>query len=206
MPRQFAAIAVLLAALLSGCETVRGKRDTGYNWPYPEKPGATSPETGPGDSTHTTGLPEAESQSPPTELASIPPERLPDFPRNAEQISGPAVAGLIRQARAARAAGQPEQAQGKLERALKIEPRNYFAWSELAATYLDQKNYEQALGVAGKSNSLARGNLYVELDNYRVIQESRQALGDSDGAFQAKARADEIQQRLQQAEPARYNP
>lgn len=206
MPRQPAVIAVLLALVLSACNTVRGQRDTGYNWPYPEKPGTASSEARPDAQPRTSGLGQSEAPESPVELASIPPERLPDFPRSADQVSGTAVAALIRQAREARAAGQSEQAQAKLERALKIEPRNYFAWSELAATYLDQKNYEQALGVAGKSNSLARGNLYVELDNYRVIQEARQALGDSDGAFQARARADEIQQRLQQAEPARYNP
>lgn len=200
-------LVLLLALLLSACQTSAGKRDAIFDWPYPEQPAATepapvlSPSENPEDPPRTAGIGE-DREDPPAEIASAPPLRpLPDFPRSYEAISGPAVTSLMRQARQARGAGQPEQAQGKLERALKIEPRNYFAWSALAATYLDQRDYEQANSIAGKSNSLARGNIYVELENYRIIQEARAALGDSDGAFQAQARADQIQQRLQEGQP-----
>lgn len=207
MPRPLALLALFFALVLSACSTSVGKREPDapvYNWPYPNKSAGSQPEEE-GGAPRTSGL-GSESSEAPNVIASLPSQPLPDFPRSADQVSGSAVASLIRQAQAARAARQPEQAQAKLERALKIEPRNYFAWSALAATYLDQKNYEQAISVAGKSNSLARGNIYVELDNYRVIQEARQALGESDAAFQAKARADEIQQRLQAADPAHYSP
>lgn len=203
--RSLALPLVLLVAVLTGCSTAPEKPapgKPGYDWPYPEKSVQRPAES---DAPQTSGL-GSESGSDPVEIASAPAEPLPDFPRSAEQISGSAVAALLRQARDLRAASKPEQAQGRIERALKIEPRNYFAWSALAATYLDQRNYEQAASIAGKSNSLARGNIYVELENYRILQEARQALGQSDAAFQARARADEIQQRLERAEPGRYQP
>ena len=190
-PRLTALCLTLLTLAAGGCATQRGQAEKGgYDWPYPENEPPPS----------TAGLGSDEGAEPPQSIAALPSmEPLPDFPRSAEQVSGTAVMALIRQARQARAAGKPDQAQAKLERALKIEPRNYFAWSALAATYLDQKNYEQAASVAGKSNSLARGNIYVELENYRVIQEARLALGQSDASFAAKARAEEIQQRLERA-------
>lgn len=191
---------LLFAVSLAACQTARGTRD-GSAWPYPEQPGASSP----GAPLPNPGQP---SSIPPQTTANIPPEMrpLPSFPRTAEEISGAPVASLIRQAREARGAGKPEQAQSTLERALRIEPRNYFAWSALAATYLDQKNYEQAVSVAGKSNSLARGNIYVELENYRVMQQAREALGDAAGAMQAQIKADDIQRWLEQAQPASITP
>src|SRR3546814_20444286 len=78
-----------------------------------------------------------------------------------------------------RKAGQPDQAAGTLERALRIEPRNYFVWSALAQAYLAQKNYAQAESMAQKSNALARGNVYVALENWKTISAaaSAQAIG-----------------------------
>ena len=82
---------------------------------------------------------------------------------------------------------------GALERAQRIEPRNYFVWSSLARVYLDKKDYDNAESVALKSNSLARGNIYVELENWKIIAAARQAQGDAIGALQAQSKADEIQ-------------
>lgn len=207
---------ILVTLVLSACAS-DPRRETGYDWPYPEKtPTASSPRNTapPAEPPQTQGMgpvyDEAEPQpSPPTEVAIAPPVELPplpDYPRSAEQVSGSAVASLIRQARDARAARQPQVAQGKLERALKIEPRNYFAWSALAGTYLDLKDYDQAISIAGKSNSLARGNIYVELDNYRIMQWAREALGETDRALQAQLRADEIELRLQRSDPLLQTP
>ena len=112
------------------------------------------------------------------------------FLDDATRPRGPRLEGLTR---SQRAAGQPQQAQATLERALRIEPRNYFVWSALAQTHLDQKNYEQAASVAAKSNSLARGNLYVELENWKTIRAARVATGNASGAEQAQARIDSIQ-------------
>lgn len=117
-------------------------------------------------------------------------------PKTAEQISGAAVTSLMKQAREYRSAGQPAKAAGVLERALRIEPRNYFAWSALGQAYLEQKNYAQAESMALRSNALARGNVYAELENWKTIAAARQARGDSSGAAQAQTQIEMLQARL----------
>ena len=194
-------ILLLTLTTLSACQTQKGRRDG--VWPYPEPPGGS---TGGGPYTADGEPVPLPPQSPPSaggdqQLAMVN-RPLPNVPKSAEEISKPPVLALIRQARQARSSGRPDQAQANLERALRIDQRDYFAWSALAATYLDQKNYEQAISVAQKSNSLARGNIYVELDNYRVMQLAREALGDPGGALQAQARADEIQNWISSATSA----
>lgn len=194
----------MVSLALAGCQTMHGKHEGPWRT-EPERP-ATHPLPG-------TPAPAAEIPAPVPAAPSAPlpvesqpaplPEvrALPNFPKAAEEISGGAVVALLRQAREARAAGHPDQAAAALERALRIEPRNYFVWSALAGTYLQQKNYEQAESVAHKSNSLARGNVYVELENWRVIRDARNARRDAAGASQAQARMDAIQQLLQPAPP-----
>ncbi|MGH8505276.1 MAG: hypothetical protein ACRETM_04845, partial [Stenotrophobium sp.] len=88
-----------------------------------------------------------------------------------------------------------------LGRALRIEPRNYFVWSALASTYLDQKDYGQAENVAMKSNSLARGNIYVDVQNWATIRDARAAAGNVNGAAQAQAQVEAYQQQLLQIAP-----
>lgn len=190
----------LIVLSITACETTRGTRER--VWPYPESPMPGQPAG------HPQSIPGQPSAIPPQGPQAVsPPEvkPLPAYPKAAQEISGGAVLSLLKQAREARDAGKPDQAQSALERALRIEPRNYFVWSALAGSYLDQKNYEQAITVAQKSNSLARGNVYVELENYRVIAAARDASGDAAGALQAQARADEIEMMLRQAQPPSSN-
>ncbi|MGB0217915.1 MAG: tetratricopeptide repeat protein [Sinimarinibacterium flocculans] len=130
----------------------------------------------------------------------LPPRGIDDAPgqpQRAEDISGAAVTALMRQARSALDSGEPQHAASALERALRIEPRNYFVWSLLGQAYLAQDNYSQADSVAAKSNALARGNAYVELSNWRTIAAARAALGDAPGAGAAQARLRELEQWLQ---------
>ena len=50
------------------------------------------------------------------------------------------------------------------------EPEQHaFVWSLLGEAYLAQDNFAQADSVAAKSNALARGNAYAELNNWRTI-------------------------------------
>jgi predicted Zn-dependent protease len=198
--------AVVLALAVAGCQTARGRHEASAppeqtrplskpmpgvvipGEPTPVAPSATQPSTSPsGDTTF---------PAPP-----LPEKVLPNYPKSADAISGAAVLSLLRSAQSARAAGQYGQAAGSLERALRIEPRNYFVWSTLADTYLRQKNYDQAESVAQKSNSLGRGNVYVEQENWRVIRDARNANGNAAGAAEAQARMDAIQQLLQPAVP-----
>lgn len=202
--------ALAFALAVAGCQTATGRHEG--NWPPPQTPqqpvnkpyGTVNPPVGeptpvpitPAQgSTSSTPAPDgSESTIPPMPL---PDKVLPNYPKTAEAISGSAVLSLLRSAQNSRSAGQYAQAAGSLERALRIEPRNYFVWSTLADTYLRQKNYDQAISVAQKSNSLGRGNVYVEQENWRVIRDARTASGNIAGAADAQARMDAIAQLLQ---------
>jgi len=177
-------IIVSLALVLAACQTTRGTHkvyppDSGpQGQPLPTTPAPTQP---------------VEPVAPPPEPA---PKPLPDYPKTAEQISGSAVTALMKQARTAMKSGQPDRAAGSLERALRIEPRNYFVWSALGQAYLGQKNYLQAESVAQKSNALARGNIYVNIENWKTIAAARQARGDEAGAAEATAQLEALQAQL----------
>lgn len=178
------AVLVLGSALaLSACGTTQGQRKV---WPYDEPPVVGEPVQPPA-----AGAP----QPVPSDRGQAG-AQVPDYPRSAEEVSGAAVTALMRQARTALDAGRPDQSAAALERALRIEPRNSFVWSMLGQAYLAQHNYAQAESVARKSNALARGNVYVELENWRTIAVARRAQEDLPGADAAAARVVELEQWL----------
>jgi tetratricopeptide (TPR) repeat protein len=145
---------------------------------------------------------EAPLPPPPPRPAEAPPaspygvQRDGEYPRSAEAVSGPAVLALLEQARQALAAGRPEQAVASLETALGIEPRNPFVWQLLAGAHLAQRLPDQAESKARRSNSLARGNPWIEVENWRLIAAARQDRGDLAGARQAWEKQAELQARL----------
>ena len=189
---------VAVALMIAGCQTARGRHEGSL------PPESTQPSSRPLPGTAPSGAPApvmVPGGDSPQAVPMPTPRAVTNFPKAAEEISGGAVLSLLRQARDARSSGHFDQAAGALERAQRIEPRNYFVWSSLADTYLQQKAYEQAISVAQKSNSLARGNVYVEQENWRVIRDARAATGDTDGAALAQARINAIQQLLQSATP-----
>lgn len=175
-------VLVCVAAALAGCAT---SRSTHRVWPQDDPAARGTPVPSAPNSAPEPLYPDAGAADAP-----------PQYPRSAEDISSAAVTSLMRQARSALSAGQPDQAAAVLERALRIEPRNYFVWSMLGQTYLAQGNYTQADSVARKSNALARGNVYAEVVNWRTIAAARQGLGDGMGAQAAHARVLELEQWL----------
>ncbi len=180
---------LLIALFLQACAapSATGRRENSY--PGSGKTGSTQQ----GESEEVGKPPFPFAPPKPLDEEPTPP---PSYPKSAAEISGQAVVTLMRQANEASAAGQYDLAASHLERAQRIEPRNYFVWSALAKIYLRQDEFDQAISVAGKSNSLARGNVYVELENWKIIAAARQARGDSIGALQAQARVDEIERKL----------
>lgn len=132
------------------------------------------------------------------ELPPAPTSIPPDAKKSAEDISGPAVVSLMTDARSALSAGHPDEALPLLERAVRIEPRNAFLWQMLASTHLQLGHRDEAESTAEKSNSLARGNPYVEVENWKVLAATRQAAGDADGAQRARTRVDELNRLLSQ--------
>jgi tetratricopeptide (TPR) repeat protein len=119
------------------------------------------------------------------------------YARSAEEVSGPAVINLLNQARSDLAAGRAEQAMASLETALQIERRNPFVWQEMAQAHLRRHQPEDAEITAQRSNGFARGNPYIEIENWRVIAAARQARGDRAGAAQARDKVAELQERLE---------
>jgi Tfp pilus assembly protein PilF len=109
------------------------------------------------------------------------PEPLPPAvtPSSKESI---AVAGLMDSARTDAAAGNLVAAAASLERALRIEPRNPRLWHELARVRLKQGHHAQAESVAARSNSWAADDKALRAENWRLIAQSREARGDTEGA------------------------
>ena len=96
-----------------------------------------------------------------------------------------AVIGLVQNARADTSAGRLVNAGATLERALRIEPRNPRLWQELARVRLKQGEFAQAESVAARSNTWAGNDAGLRAENWRLIAESREARGDSQGARSA---------------------
>ena len=163
--------AVLLAGALSACAPVR--RPTSYPAPMPRPTEPAPPVPSPYGYREDSG-----------------------YPRSPEAVSGPAVLRLLEQSREALADGRPEQAVASLETALDIEPRNPFVWQQLASTHLVQSLPDQAENKARRSNSFARGNPWIEAENWRLIAAARQERGDLAGARVARERMTELREQL----------
>lgn len=96
-----------------------------------------------------------------------------------------AVLALMDTARTEIANGKHDTAVAPLERALRIEPHNPFLWQELARLRLQQGQYQQAEGLAARSNGWAGSNKVLRAENWRIIGESRLKRGDRQGAQSA---------------------
>ena len=132
----------------------------------------------------------------------IKPPVIVDYPKTlAAAGAGSPVLSLARQAQESRAAGLNDAALGQWQRALRIEPKNAFLWHEIASTHLTLQHAGQAESAAQKSTSLARGNLWLEAQNWRLIASARRLLLDLTGAEAATARADALSAGLAASAP-----
>jgi predicted negative regulator of RcsB-dependent stress response len=93
-----------------------------------------------------------------------------------------AVVALMDTARTDIANGKLDSAVAPLERALRIEPQNPLVWQELAKLRLQQGQYQQAEGLAARSNGWAGSNKTLRAENWRIIGEARLKRGDHQGA------------------------
>src|SRR3989344_9270724 len=94
-------------------------------------------------------------------IATQEPESLPVSDNNAVTV-------LADAARADAASGKIDAAVASFERALRIEPRNPALWHELAKLRLQQGQYQQAEGLAARSNGWAGGNTALRAGHWRV--------------------------------------
>lgn len=86
-------------------------------------------------------------------------ERVPEAAPLPEAASttgrAPAVTALLDMAREDRAQGRDEEAAVRLERALRIQPRDPSLWLELARIYFDKGEFAMAMQFADKAERLA---------------------------------------------------
>jgi tetratricopeptide (TPR) repeat protein len=104
--------------------------------------------------------------------------------------SPPAVIALLDAAESERQSGRLDSAVATLERAIKIQPRNARLWHEMAALRLEQEQPGLALDLARKSNALASGDRALKQENWRIIAQAKQLLGDPEGAARALEEAE----------------
>ncbi|HEV2700218.1 MAG TPA: tetratricopeptide repeat protein [Steroidobacteraceae bacterium] len=180
--RQLQPLCVLasLGLGLSGCVMFR-------------EPVATSPPpvtTAPG-----TTSPGSANPNPAAPASALPPPAPPPVtaPPSTRQFRlGAAATALVAQAHRQAAGGDPQQAIGTLERALRIEPDNPLLWIELGEVHETAGHYEQAGGIGHKALQLATGDPHAQSASWHLIAESLKARNRNAEAAEAQHRADEL--------------
>ena len=206
---------LLALSLLAGCMG-NTRPIGGSDWPYPVPPAAPDAPPASSEPLPPEVLPQLPEPPrpppprptrPPASPADAQPPLLNTFPRSIEAsgVAAP-VLGLVKQSREAKRAKKYDQAAGSLERALRIDPRNAWVWQQLATLHLLMGQHEQALSEGRKSNSLAKRNPWIEVENYRVIAAAAAALGNSAAATQARIRYEDRQRWITTPPYAAPNP
>ena len=95
-----------------------------------------------------------------------------------EQSMSPVVQRLLVSAEQQRSIGDSESAANSLERALRIEPRNALLWSRLADVRFAQSDWQQAIQLAAKSNTLAGNDQRIRRQNWYMMVNAYDAMGD----------------------------
>ena len=90
--------------------------------------------------------------------------------------SGSAVVALLDNAGQQTRSGNLDAAAAALERALRLEPRNPEVWSRLAGIRLQQGQFDQAINLASKSNSLSGNTTTLVARNNRIIAQAKQQM------------------------------
>lgn len=101
----------------------------------------------------------------------------------------PAVLALLDDAEQARTSGDYRAAQGSLQRAQRIAPRDPAVYYSLAQTHMEQEDYNLAEQVALKGVSVAQGNPYQSQRLWQLLAKIRLRAGDPAGARQAEQKA-----------------
>lgn len=110
----------------------------------------------------------------------------PAAPPDRQEEMNPVVVALLNSAEQELQSGRQDYAAAVIERALNLEPKNAFLWSRLAEIRLQQGNWQQSYVMANKSNSLAQGNLTLQIRNWEIIEKARIELGDMTGSAEAR--------------------
>ncbi len=118
------------------------------------------------------------TSTPPVEPALRPPVSPPPAPTLPARQRPPAnrlIADIQRKADQMIRQGHLQAAAQTMERGLRIAPKNAALWNRLAALRLRQGHYAQAVSLAAKSNSLARGDQLLIEHNQAIMEQAARA-------------------------------
>ncbi len=164
---------VLIAALLAGCAATAPQQSASPS-PPPPAPVETAP-----------ALPAPAVPGPTVPAPSAAPPAAAAGPGQ-----NPAVTRLMASAQEDIAASRLGSAEATLERALRISPRDARLWQQLARIRLRQGQYGQAASLAARSNTWAGSDDALRAENWKLIAQARDALGDAAGARAAEQNAE----------------
>lgn len=177
----------LLLAVMSGCSVapyqptqppVEERSERGQPAPDPQ-PEAVPAE--PSDPAVVTPLPEDGARAEPA------PSPAPAPQPQVQQ--SPAVIALLSDAEQSRATGDYRGAQGSLQRAQRIAPRDPEVYYSLALTHMELEDFALAEQVALKGVSVAQGNRQQLKRLWELLAKIRLRAGDPSGSRQAADKA-----------------
>ncbi len=183
MNRQLAVLSIVLPMVSGGCAGLAGHSPS-------DVPIEDQSTAYPAEQADVSGmlLPDSDATPP----AADDPLHRRTLPAGQSAGSSAVVLALLSDAEKDREVGKSEHAAAAIERALSIEPKNPVLWSRLAAVRLQQQDWQQAYILANKSNSLARDEPALQLENWRIIQQAKYRQGDTAGAEEAGREIDRL--------------
>ncbi len=104
------------------------------------------------------------------------------------QGMSPVVKRLVSAAQQQRNQQDWDGAADSLERALRIEPRNALLWAKLADVRFAQQAWRQAIQLAAKSNTLAGADQSLRRQNWYLMANAYDALGDQTSAMKYRTK------------------
>lgn len=104
------------------------------------------------------------------------------------QGMSPVVKRLVSAAQQQRSQQDWDGAADSLERALRIEPRNALLWAKLADVRFAQQAWRQAIQLAAKSNTLAGADQTLRRQNWYLMANAYDALGDQTSAMKYRTK------------------
>ena len=121
----------------------------------------------------------------------LPQQKLIEKDKNAQPI----VIALLEESKAKMEHGELTSAAASLERALRLEPKNARLWNQLGLVRLRQKNWQQAITLAKKSNSLAVKDFDLQAANWKIIAQAHSRAGNKSAAKIASERASNLEKK-----------
>lgn len=112
----------------------------------------------------------------------------PTYTESLRAASAPAVMALVMQANDLTRSGNRRRAAARLERALRLQPRNPYLWHELARIRCQDKSFQVCESLAIRSNRLDDSDA-LSSSNWALIAVARNGRGDLEGAVEARRMA-----------------